>query len=321
MSKTYLITGSNIGLGYDAARQLALKDETRKVYLACRTESKALKAIDELATVYKIPKEKLSFVPFNASADKATISKIVDTLPKEEKLDGLIFNAGGVGHEATPGKATGPNNVIDMVQINLLGHVHLLNALMDGGFLKKRDSVIIYSGSEGARGVKAFMLAPPKLPDTTEQYKAYIDGSALEGKKLDPMDIYSHVKGMAALYWSAWARRNPDYFVLTVSPGATSGTNITSHTSIPLPMRTMMPVMMGMLALFGQSHSVAVGAKRYVDGVTREGVYKTFESGTFVASAKGSSGRVDDQTKLPNGAKFADTTKQDAMYAAMQAYA
>ncbi len=69
-TKVHPVSGANVGLGLEATKQLALKDQTKKVYLACRTESKALVAIKELVREYKIPSEKLAFVPFNASADK-----------------------------------------------------------------------------------------------------------------------------------------------------------------------------------------------------------------------------------------------------------
>ena len=45
---TFLITGANGGLGKEAARQLALRPETTKVWLACRNDTKALQAKAEL---------------------------------------------------------------------------------------------------------------------------------------------------------------------------------------------------------------------------------------------------------------------------------
>jgi len=44
MNKSVLITGSNIGIGKEAARQLALLRETEKNYLVCRNEAKANEA-------------------------------------------------------------------------------------------------------------------------------------------------------------------------------------------------------------------------------------------------------------------------------------
>jgi hypothetical protein len=40
--RTVLITGANAGIGKEAARQLALRDDTGRIYLACRKPSPAL---------------------------------------------------------------------------------------------------------------------------------------------------------------------------------------------------------------------------------------------------------------------------------------
>jgi NAD(P)-dependent dehydrogenase (short-subunit alcohol dehydrogenase family) len=319
-SKVYLVTGANTGLGLDATRQLALRATTKTVYLACRTESKAREAIADLVDNHMVPPTKLAFAPFNASDSKTEIAKIVDALPADEKLDGLIFNAGGVGFDKT-GAPTGPNHVLDQIQINIIGHIHLLSALKAAGLLKINKTAIIFSGSEAARGVPIMGLAAPKLPSTAEDYTHLIEGSSLKNYKA--MDYYSLVKGIGALYWAEWARRNPEYFVLTVSPGATSGTNITSQKGIPKAMRVMMPVMMKVMQPFGVMHGVESGAKRYVDGVNREGEFKEFKSGVFVASAHGVAGSVSDQAtrKQSRASQYADTSKQRAAYAAIQVYA
>ena len=73
--KIYLVTGANVGLGYEATRQLALKDDTQKVYLACRTESKALQAIEDLSKTYGIDSKKLQYIHFDALNSKEDIMK------------------------------------------------------------------------------------------------------------------------------------------------------------------------------------------------------------------------------------------------------
>jgi NAD(P)-dependent dehydrogenase (short-subunit alcohol dehydrogenase family) len=319
-NKVYLVTNSNVGLGLglDASRQLALQKDTKKVYLACRTESKAATAIDGLVKAFGIPQSKLVFVPFDASASKTAILKeILHSLPQDEKLDGLIFNAGGLGHNKK-GVPSGPNHVMDMMQINLLSHIHLLDTLKANGRLNS-GAAIVYSGSEAACGVALMGMAAPKMPKSAEDYTKLIEGSGL--KKYDPMEYYSIVKAIAALYFAAWARENPEYFVLTVSLGATGGTNITSHKGMPKLLGVMMPYMMQFFGVLGQSHMLEVGAKRYVDAVAYEGGFKQFESGTFVASKKGTSGRVADQSTLCSGAKFREIAKQDAAYQAVCAFA
>ena len=46
--KTVLITGANAGLGKEVARQLALRPEIARIYLACRNQDRATKAKAEL---------------------------------------------------------------------------------------------------------------------------------------------------------------------------------------------------------------------------------------------------------------------------------
>ena len=83
----------------------------------------------------------------------------------------------------------------------------------------------------------------------------------------------------------------------------------------------LFPIVLRSLSVVEQIHSMKVAAKRYVDAVTGEGQYKDYTSGSFVASKHGGSGSVADQVKIFATAKqYADVTKQDAMYAAMNEY-
>ena len=46
--KTALITGANAGIGKEVARQLALRPEIARIYLACRNRDRAVTAQAEL---------------------------------------------------------------------------------------------------------------------------------------------------------------------------------------------------------------------------------------------------------------------------------
>ena len=49
--KTALITGANVGIGKEVARQLALRPEFARIYLACRNQDRATQAKADLEAV------------------------------------------------------------------------------------------------------------------------------------------------------------------------------------------------------------------------------------------------------------------------------
>ena len=165
------------------------------------------------------------------------------------------------------------------------------------------------------------MKSPEFVGDTPDYFKAYIDGSAYNKKKYDPMAVYPEAKGLATLYFSAYARQHPELLVLTVSPGGTKGTAFAHQEAMNPVMTVVFPIMMKVFGALGKFHSLKVGAKRYVDAVTGEGGYMHYRSGSFVASKKGVSGAVADQVEVFATAKqYGDVAKQNAVYEAMKEY-
>ncbi len=309
--KVFLITGANEGLGFDAVRQLCHLSETKKVYLACRTESKAIGAMNKLVNEHGIPKEKLAFVLFEASDSQESIARKI-SLPKDERLDALLFNAGGMGHDDS-GQATGPNHVVDMYQINLLGHIHLLETLKQ--HLIPHRTTIVVSGSEMARGVPCMGSAAPNLPSTVDEYKALMTGTKFD--KFDASREYGFVKAMAALYWASWARRNPEFHVLTVSPGFTRGTSFGSQKSLPVVIRVLYPILLKVTGIFGISQPLEMGAKIYVDAMIGQGIFAGMTSGSFVAAADGKpAGPLSDD----QGSVFKDIEIQDTIFEGVQSF-
>lgn len=279
MIKSVLITGANAGLGKDAARQLALQPGIEKIYLGCRSEGKAQAAKQELEQA--TGKSIFEIVLVDVS-DLKSVRAAVASL--REPVDGLVMNAGGGG---------GPNwneitadGVMQIFAVNLLGHVVLAEELLKTG---KLTGVAVYSGSEAVRGVPEMGIKQIFLKTSSvDEFASIADGTFFD-KVTDPMVAYGPVKYMAALWMSALARKHPDVRIVTMSPGATTGTEALNK--VPFLKKIMFATMFRVMLLIGKVHRLEVGAKRYVDALTED----SYESGVFYASKKGVTGPVVDQ--------------------------
>jgi len=270
MNRKIMITGANGGLGKDTARQLALIKETEKIYLACRSETKAIEAKNSLekATGRSIFEIVLMDVS-NVDSVKVAVTSL------KEPIDALVMNAGGMGGK-NPGGLTS-DGVTEIFATNVLGHTVLLEELIKAGKLK---NVALYASSEAVRGVEQLGMDQPALPTSSvEEFSSVFDGSFF-GEKLDPMQAYGYVKYGATLWMASQARKHPEIRFISMSPGSTSGTS--AMDSLPPPMKfmfkyVMMPIVM---PLRGMAHKLEKGARRFVDGINDE----SLTSGVFYAS-------------------------------------
>lgn len=305
MNKIILITGANSGLGKDSARQLALLKGTEKIYLACRNMDKALEAKKSLEkSTGKFIFEIIIMDVSNPNSVRTAVAGL------KEPIDALIMNAGGMGGKS-PMDVTS-EGVTTMFAANVLGHVVLLDELLKE---KKLNKVVLYAGSEGARGVEDMGMNRPNLKTSSvEEFVQVIDGTYFE-EKTDPMEVYGYIKYIAALWISSEARKNKNLRLITMSPGFTSGTSVMND--LPLFKKIMFKyIMLPFVApLKGLVHKLEKGAKRYVDGISDD----TFESGIFYASkANKLTGQVIDQSIL-----FSDlnnTSYQDNANAAIHSF-
>jgi NAD(P)-dependent dehydrogenase (short-subunit alcohol dehydrogenase family) len=302
----FLITGANAGLGKDVARQLALREDVDTIYLACRDEAKAQAARDDLQ---RITGRSVSEVLLMDTADLASVRSATTAI--DTPLRGVLLNAGGSGG-ATPMELTA-DGVTTIFAANVLGHVVLLEHLIDAGLL---TSTAVLTGSEAARGVpKLRMKRPTFTTHSVGEFSSVIDGSYFRGRKLDPMLAYGQVKYLGALWMSALARRHPDLRLLTVSPGNTAGTD--ALRDLPTLQRLIMQrvVMPYVGPILGISHPLQVGAKRLLDAVVGD----AGDSGRFYASAaKTLTGPLIDQTAVV--ADFGNDAIQDRADEAIHAF-
>jgi hypothetical protein len=120
------------------------------------------------------------------------------------------------------------------------------------------------------------MKRPSFVSTSTDELATVIDGSYFAGTKFDLNLAFGQVKYIGALWMAYLARQYPDLRFITVSPGNTTGTQAAD--GLALPLRIAAKYVMPHL---GIAHSLDVGSKRLVDGVTDPNLL----SGTFYASA------------------------------------
>ena len=174
--KTALITGANVGLGKDIARQLALRPEIARVYLACRNEDRArtAKADLEAATGRRI----FDIVIMDVSDPDSVRSGLAGV---DGSIDAVVMNAGGMGGK-TPMALTADGATYMFAQ-NVLGHVVLLETLLAEDRL---GEVAVFAGSEAARGLpKMGFKRPSFVSNSADELATVIDGSFFAGRKTD----------------------------------------------------------------------------------------------------------------------------------------
>ncbi len=304
MLKTVLITGANAGLGKESARQLAMQSGIEKVYLGCRNPEKAQRAKRELEQA--TGKSVFEIVLIDVS-NLASVRAAVEAL--HEPLDALVMNAGGNGGKNP--LATTADGVTQQFAVNVLGHAVLIEALLK---TNKLTQVALYAGSEAARGIPKLGSKRPALNTTSvEEIVSIIDGSFF-GDTTDATAQYGVTKYVAALWMASLARKYPAVRLVTVSPGATSGTS--GGDDLPTVARFIFKrVAPVVFPLFGLMHKVEEGAKRYLDVLNTP----TYKSGTFYGSkAEVLTGPLIDQSII--FADLASETFQDNAYEAIHRF-
>lgn len=270
MNKSILITGANSGLGKESARQLAMINETEKIYLACRNLTRAEEAKQSLE---KSTGRSIFEILIMDVSDPDSVRSVVAGM--EKPVDALIMNAGGMGGKNPLNKTS--TGVTALFAHNVLGHVVLMDELIKAN---KLNNIALYAGSEGARGVEQMGMNRPSLKTSSEdEFSAVIDGTFFS-EEIDPMEAYGYVKYIAALWMSSEARKNPNLRFITMSPGFTKGTAVMND--LPPNKRFMFKyIMLPIVApLKGMVHKLGKGAKRFVDGINND----SYSSGVFYAS-------------------------------------
>jgi len=296
-----LITGANSGLGFECARQLALLEGVQKILLACRSQARATAAKERLE---QLTNKTIFEVILMDVSSLASVKKAMETLKEEAIIDGVVLNAGGGGGSDPIGLTA--DGVTSNMAVNMLGHVLLVDELLNANKISGEAASVVYSGSESARGIPQMSLEPPKLESgSVEEFMSICDGSFFpDGAGNDPKYLGAFAKFVGALWMSSMARKYPKIRFVTMSPGATKGTAVRRDLSCCKRLCTGM--LLNILSCCGKAHSLEVGATRYVDALLD---HSTYQSGVFYGSKEGLSGELSDQAEFLN--YFADEAFQD----------
>lgn len=279
---TILITGANSGLGFEAARQFAQRSGITKIILACRDKARAEEA---MARLEELTSKKIFEILIVDVGNVESCRQAAENLGT--KVDGIVLNAGGGGGKE-PTKLT-KDGTMFIFAINVLGHVHFTDLLMEKGKLATGGSVM-YVASFAARGAPEVGSAKPTITQgSIEEWTEVVNGEKFAENKTYT-DIYGSVKLMGALWTMSMARKHPDMRFITIDPGMARGTSGTAE--LPFHQRLIMNFAMWAMERLGKAHSVDVGAQRYVD-VMLNG--DDFKSGIWWGSKKGLTGEIADQ--------------------------
>lgn len=279
-----LITGANSGLGFESARQFAQRKDISRIVLACRNQGRAEEALQRLE---ELTGRKIFEILLVDVGDLESCRRAAEQL--DTTVDGIVLNAGG-GGGTDPTKLT-KDGVMHIFAINVLGHVHLVDLLMENGKLSKGGSVM-YVASFAARGAPEVGAAKPPIAEgSIEEWTTVVNGQKFADNKTYT-DIYGSVKLMGALWTMSMARKHPDMRFITVDPGMARGTSGTA--TLPWYQRWTMESAMWVMQFLGRAHSVDVGAQRYVDVLLNHDDFKT---GIWWGSKKGLTGEIADQER------------------------
>ena len=218
-----LVTGATSGLGYAAARLLAI-ESCRQVIVTGRS----LARIQETAAQLAAETRTKVFTPLELELDAPTSVQcaLADLVKQGNPIDFLLLNAGLVPTKKRVITAAG----VEASQAPLIGHHQLVVGLLRADLLSPNARIVI-AGAEPARGgvpmfkytdVPAF-AAKSYQGDRTAAVEALIRNGP--NVKYVPNNAYADAKLIIAWWTAALARRLPSGMAAyAVSPGGATDT-------------------------------------------------------------------------------------------------
>lgn len=254
-NQTVIVTGSNTGLGLEAAR-LITRLGAAKVILAVRTISKGEAAAADIIRSCNVPKATVEVWKLDMS-DYDTIKAFAKRTESLERLDAAILNAGILTY-----KFAKHNDIESHIAVNVVGSMLLATLLLP----KMRQSAH-FTGQRGRLTIVGSDL----------MYTANLDELETDGKILDKLNN-SNANDMATRYTTSkmllfyslrdLAARSPlsgrsDILMTVVTPGACKSDIFRDNAGV------LQKVMMG-IAMAAVARTTEQGARTLVHAVGPE---------------------------------------------------
>lgn len=183
---TYVITGANSGIGFDAAFRMAQRGDGSTIVLACRTLAKAEDASNRIQAALAGSTTNVQLIPAECDlASIASIDKFCSSLGDTMSVDVLCCNAGVARNTAATDVLRTQDGLEYTVGINHFGHFYLTNKLLPK---IKRRIVVTASGVHdpespgGAQGEKATLGNLKGLIDNGRNFEM-VDGQPFNADK------------------------------------------------------------------------------------------------------------------------------------------
>lgn len=218
--KVAIVTGSNSGIGLRVALDLAEQNAT--VYLACRNQTKAKHAIDEIIDSVPAAAGRLHSLALDTSS-LASVRQFAETWKSLNAKIDILFHNAGIGDAG--GTQFTTDGFPPIYETNFLGSfllTHLLEQYLSN------DARVILTTSTGQYGgtfSKAFSLTPTK----NHLERGFHCPPSQEASTVTPSTEYTNSKAMqcafAKLLTQRWARQ-------AAETGGESGRRI-SHSFTP----------------------------------------------------------------------------------------
>ena len=271
-----LVTGTTSGLGYAAARMLAIEGY-RQVIVTGRSLARVQETAAQLAAETKTQ----VFTPLELDLDAPTSvqSALAELVRLGRPIDFLLLNAGMVGGKKRVLTAAG----IEATQAPLIGHHQLTVGLLRANLLSPNARIVI-AGAEPARGdVPMFSYTDVAALAATQHQgdrSAAVEALVRSGPnaKYEPNRAYADAKLVVAWWAAALARRLPSGMaVYAVAPGSAPDTKAARNAG-PVMKWLMIPLVK---LIPGMSQTPETAARRYLQASE----FGTDVSGQFFASA------------------------------------